>query len=249
MTFAVLFLGIVVVLVVPYAAALLGNWINVDTLDLLDDTQVDAIIILGGKTLERAFTGVDLYRQGAAPQVAITGHNSNEPEPEFDETLAARDYAIQQGVPEQNLTLLSSTSTFEDAKEIASYASQIGAQQLVVVSDWTHGRRAVCSIRAATTSRSPAVFFVATPSDFTPTNWWLSKDGTESIFKEVAKMVFYMLRYGIPMWGCFPGDPNLLTYLGGFAASISLVFLSAIWIRRNTYRFRHLAKIKLPTQP
>lgn len=102
----------------PYAAALLGEWINVETLDFPDDTQVDVIVILGGNTLKRAITGVELYQQGVAPQIDVTGYNLNEIELVSDETLAARAYAIQEGVPERNFTLLSSTSTFEDAEVI-----------------------------------------------------------------------------------------------------------------------------------
>lgn len=235
MTLGFLGLGIVVVFVFPYVSTFLGEWINVDTLALPDDTQADAIIILGGNTLKRAVSGVDLYRQGVAPQVGITGYNPNEPEPGLDETLAARDYAIQAGVPERDVILLSSTSTFEDAKEIANYVIQTGAQQLVIVSDWTHGRRAVCSIRAATTSSSLTLYFAATPSDFTPINWWQSKDGAESIFAEVIKMAFYMLRYGISMWGCFPGDPDLTPYPFVLGFGFLLCLIGVRRVHKTTY--------------
>lgn len=243
MSITIIVFGIIAYLAFASVAVQIASWIYVGELEMPSDAHADLIIVLGGNTLERMVRGVELYNQRVAPQIALTGYDPREPESEVDVELIARHYAIQEGVSESDFSLLSTASTYEDAEQIRNYVSQYGIRRLVVVSDWTHGRRAICSIRAANTSSSLTLYFAATPSDFTPINWWLSNDGAESIFSEVIKMVFYTLRYGIPMWGCFPGDPDLSPYpfLLGF-----VLLLCFIYVRRGHKTAHNYKQMNMP---
>jgi|GEM_PF-581294 len=229
----------------PQIAGRLGRWLSVSALDLPANTQVDAIIVMGGNTLHRIVTGVDLYNDQAAPLMALTGYVPSERGSEFDEVLIARDYALRGGIPEQSFTLLHTSSTLEDAEQVADYIRQHAMQQVVIVSDWTHGRRALCTIHAALATSSTAIYFKATPAEFGTDDWWQHEEGLINVSTEIAKMSLYTLRYGIPMWECFPGDPNLLAHPILFSLGLVFSAVGVGWVRRNAVR---LNRIDMPNE-
>jgi UDP-N-acetylmuramyl pentapeptide phosphotransferase/UDP-N-acetylglucosamine-1-phosphate transferase/uncharacterized SAM-binding protein YcdF (DUF218 family) len=241
----VLCVGIAGLFIFPHAAARLGVWLSIETQYLASDGHADAIIILGGNTLERTNTGIELYHQLVAPRLVLTGYDPGEHIPEFDQTLIARNRALAAGVPERDFTLLETTSTLEDAQQIANYIRQNGLNNVVIVSDWSHARRAICTTQMVIGTNPPAMAFFPSSAKHTPDNWWTTERGLVDVFTEIAKMGFYTIRHGIPMWACFYGDPDLLLFplllCLGFVVSVTVVE----WMRRNALR---LNRVDIPNE-
>lgn len=142
------------------------------TLDLPPGITADVIIVLYGNSLERTGVAVQLYAQGIASRMVLTGYVPSKVDPTLDTTLIARNYAVGKGVPANAFTLLQTTSTREDALQIAAYVRTNALSRIVVVSDWTHSRRAVCAISAEWSANPPQIFLHPYQPSFTPENWW-----------------------------------------------------------------------------
>lgn len=234
-------LSIVMLYTLPHVAVRLGSWLAIESQNLPPNTQVDAIIVLGGNTLERMVTGIELYKQNIASRVVLTGHDNSVG---FIDTLLARDHALDAGISEQEFVLLNTSSTFEDAEQITTYVHRNDLQRIVIVSDWTHARRALCVINSVI-DLSTEVYFVPSQTTYQPSNWWTDEKGINSVFNELAKIGGYTLRYGIPMWGCFPNDPDLLSYPILFSFGFALSYIGVDWVRRNATR---LNRIDVPNE-
>jgi len=165
--------------------------------------QADAIVVLSGGGPERSLHGIALYQQGLAPQIWITGDAPLPQMPLFTDGQFARDFAIQQGVPAIAIRLLATTSTWEDAREIAAEAKRTGARSILVVTSWYHGRRALCVIRHHLAGSGIALYYSAsTNPPYRPEDWWQNEEGLVAVINELIRFGFYWARYGLVPWSC-----------------------------------------------
>jgi uncharacterized SAM-binding protein YcdF (DUF218 family) len=104
--------------------------------------SADAIVVLGcrGSALARRVDrAVQLYREGAAPVLVLSGGGAG-PVPEAEHM---RRMAIACGVPQEALLLdVVSRNTIENARETARLLGSRGFRSVVLVSDRTHLPRA-----------------------------------------------------------------------------------------------------------
>lgn len=219
-----------VIVALPAAGRQLGHWLAAESEYLEPNAQADAIVVLGGNTIRRMQDALSLYQAGVAAQMALTGLNPEESVAGYDEILLARDMALDAGVPESQFTLLATTSTSEDAQAIAFYVQDNRLTTVVIVSDWTHARRALCTIHASVGSNVVLTF---SPSSvpFAPDNWWTVERGLVAVTNELLKMIFYTARYGVFMFGCFASDSNPALILTALLVSILLSAVSVYLIR------------------
>lgn len=119
------------------------------------NVQADAAIVLGaavwGRELspvfrERVNHALNLYRSGKVRKIIFTGGQGNNNEP--TESSAARRYATERGIPEEDILIEESSHT---TYENLFYAKQVAdAQRLktvLIVSDPLHMKRAVAMAR------------------------------------------------------------------------------------------------------
>lgn len=107
---------------------------------------VDAIVVLGtaqwngypGPVLRaRLDHGLDLYRQGLAPVIVVTGGRM--PGDEFTEAEAAQAYLIEQGVPPEAILLENEgRDSWESMQGVRDLAAGAGIGRLLLVSDGFH---------------------------------------------------------------------------------------------------------------
>ena len=115
--------------------------------DKLPEEQMDAIIILGAFVQngypcpmleDRLKKGYDLYKDGAAPKILITGDHLKE---DYDEINVMREYLLNLGISAEDI--------LEDPLGLNTYASlyraksEFGIKTAVVVSQDFHVRRAI----------------------------------------------------------------------------------------------------------
>jgi len=115
------------------------------------DESADAAIVLGAAVWssgvspvfrERINHGVELYQKGKVRKLIFTGGQGNPGEP--TESSAARDYALQSGVPLQDILIeQKSHTTYENILYAKQVADGNGIKKVLIVSDPLHMKRAV----------------------------------------------------------------------------------------------------------
>ena len=115
------------------------------------DGPADAAVVLGAAVWgqqvspvfkERINHGVDLYRKGKVRKLIFTGGYGNSGEP--SESSAARQYALQSGVPAHDILIEEkSHTTYENILYAKQLADAQGIRKVLIVSDPLHMRRAV----------------------------------------------------------------------------------------------------------
>ena len=155
------------------------------------EANADAAIVLGAAVWgnqvspvfkERINHAINLYRQGRIRKLIFTGGQGNRNEP--TEAAAARNYALQNGVPLSDVLIeQQSHTTYENMVYAKRLADQNGLKKILIVSDPLHMKRAV--------TMAHDVGLDAYPSP-TPTSKYRSLKIQTS---ELARETFYYLGY------------------------------------------------------
>lgn len=158
------------------------------------DAKADAIIVLGDDNYagDRAFHAAELYRTGVAPVVVASGR-------------ALRPYAavsemIQHdlesfGVPAASIVVFShrAQNTMEEAQALSGLISSHGWKQVLIVTSNYHTRRALFIFERVLPAGVTIHVSGAHDSEFDPTRWWETRQGTKLFFNE-------LLGYVVAWW-------------------------------------------------
>lgn len=175
----------------------IGNWLAIES----DPRPADAIVALGSNAA-RANLAADLYLEGLAPEVWLTGDAASGIQREIGARAMAR-HARERGVPESAMLLLESTSTWEDGEAIAATTSKRGADSVIVVTNWYHSRRSMCVMRQQLEGSGVDVFYAAPPDpSYGPQRWWMSEHHRYAVLSEIAKLVLYWPVHGLDLRRC-----------------------------------------------
>ena len=155
------------------------------------DASADAAIVLGAAVWssgvspvfrERINHGIELYRTGKVRKLIFTGGQGNAGEP--TESSAARDYAIQSGVPAQDILIEEkSHTTYENILYAKQVADSEHIKRVLIVSDPLHMKRAVLMAQD--------VGLIAEPSPTPSTRY----QGLKSQFGLLAHETYYYIGY------------------------------------------------------
>jgi len=132
------------------AAGLLASRIYLYS-NVASDGPADAAVVLGAAVWgarvspvfkERINHAIDLYRKGRVRKLIFTGGEGNRGEP--TESSAARDYALQLGIPVGDILIEEqSHTTYENILYAKQLADAYGLRKVLIVSDPLHMKRAV----------------------------------------------------------------------------------------------------------
>lgn len=177
---------IVMILVTLFTAASIYSYGNTSS-----EVNADAAIVLGAAVWgnqvspvfrERINHAINLYHQGRIRKLIFTGGQGNRNEP--TEAAAARNYALQSGVPLSDVLIeQQSHTTYENMVYAKQLADQYGLKKILIVSDPLHMKRAI--------TMAHDVGLEAYPSP-TPTTKYISLKIQTS---ELARETFYYLGY------------------------------------------------------
>jgi uncharacterized SAM-binding protein YcdF (DUF218 family) len=155
------------------------------------DASADAAVVLGAAVWtaqvspvfrERINHGIDLYRNGKVRKIIFTGGQGNPGEP--TESSAARQYALQRGIPASDILIEEkSHTTYENILYAKQLADSHGIKKVLIVSDPLHMKRAV--------AMATDVGLVAAPSP-TPTTRY---QGLRSQMTLLAHETYYYIGY------------------------------------------------------
>lgn len=158
----------------------------------------DLLVILGGGLGERARTGADLYRDGFAPRILLTGIAETGVTAASPEPFFRLPYLRFRGVPPEAMILDSAVdSTWEEAWLIRKLCLEHHWRTVLVVSDPPHFRRLSWSLVSATAGTDIDWRLVPAQSPWwNAGSWWDNPRAVEFVGKEVFKSAFYLFRYG-----------------------------------------------------
>jgi uncharacterized SAM-binding protein YcdF (DUF218 family) len=171
----------------------IGYWLDTPSAADLTGTSVDVIVVAGGNP-ERTRYGFNLYHEQHASHLWHTGFL----ELKDDTEQRARWYRV----PRENFVWLASTSTWEDGEAIAARIKQEEVDHLVLITDWWHSRRVLCSLQTHLDDYSVDIAFRASPHHYGPDNWWHSRRQISNVLSELAKFGYYWLRYDMAPTTC-----------------------------------------------
>ena len=156
--------------------------------------SADAAIVLGAAVWssgvspvfrERINHGIDLYRKGKVRKLIFTGGQGNPGEP--TESSAARDYALQSGVPLQDILIEEkSHTTYENIRYAKQVADSQGIKSVLIVSDPLHMKRAVLMAQD--------VGLTAEPSPTPTTRYQSLKSQLALLAHETYYYIGYLIR-------------------------------------------------------
>lgn len=155
------------------------------------NASADAAVVLGAAVWtsdvspvfrERINHGIDLYRSGQVRKIIFTGGQGNPGEP--TESSAARQYALEKGVPLADILIEEkSHTTYENIFYAKQIADTHGLKKVLIVSDPLHMKRAL--------AMASDVGFEAEPSP-TPTTRY---QGYKTQMMLLAHETYYYLGY------------------------------------------------------
>lgn len=148
--------------------------------------KADVIVLLGGGEGDRVFRVAELFHDGRAPVIVVSGSG---------DCRSNITRLRMTGVPDTALIReCSSRTTEENAKFVAPILKERSAQKAILVTSWYHSRRA----RSAFQREIPDVRWIVVPAYHTTDI--KERPGlamSSLILMEYGKMIWYTLRYGI----------------------------------------------------
>jgi uncharacterized SAM-binding protein YcdF (DUF218 family) len=174
--------GLILVLVLGLAMAFPQHVLCVDS----GTTRADVMVVLGGGSWERPQRAAELFREGAAPRILLTGDG---------DCYSNRRELVAAGVPIAAIEVESkSRSTKENALLSVTILRRLGARRVILVTSWYHSRRARNCFR----HYAPDIEFLSRPAYFGfPRSRW-TRDGVKGFIRaEYFKLLGYWVCYGV----------------------------------------------------
>jgi uncharacterized SAM-binding protein YcdF (DUF218 family) len=148
--------------------------------------KADVIVILGGGSHERPARAAELFKEGAAPRIIISGRGDAE---------INRRLLLTAGVPASAIEMeTQSRTTRENAQFTIKLFREEKVARVIIVTSWYHSRRALACFR----HYAPALNFYSRPSYFATAraDWPHNRIGSR-VRLEYAKLLGYWIRYGV----------------------------------------------------
>jgi uncharacterized SAM-binding protein YcdF (DUF218 family) len=146
----------------------------------------DVLVVLGGGMGQRAARAAELFKEGEAPTILVSGTGdcvSNEKTLEKDGVTKAA--IILEG---------KSRTTRENAEFSIPLLRQMGAHRVIIVTSWYHSRRALMCFE----HYAPDIKFYSRPSYFGyPHAEWHPKGISGYLKSEYVKLLGYWVCYGV----------------------------------------------------
>ncbi len=163
----------------------------------------DLLMVLNGSEDTRPVYASQLYRHGFSPRVAIARAESGTAV-QLGLYPNATDVAVQVlqrlGVPAEHIVTIpvagGVTSTRDEARALADYASANEIRRVIVVTSALHTRRARWVFRRQLAPLGIEVRMVGAPHiGYDASNWWRRERGLVGVTNEYLKLLYYLWNY------------------------------------------------------
>ena len=165
-----------------------GAWVFPQQLLTVDSGPVkaDALVVLGGGWPDRPERAAQLFKQGEAPKILISG---------FGDCASNKKLLEKEGVTTADIILEDKSSTTRENAEFSiPLLRQMGAHRVIIVTSWYHSRRALMCFE----HYAPDIQFYSRPSYFAyPRAQWRPKGISGYVKSEYVKLLGYWVCYGV----------------------------------------------------
>jgi uncharacterized SAM-binding protein YcdF (DUF218 family) len=158
---------------------------------------VDLIVILGGDTGARSMRGTELYRQGFAPWILLTGLEEGEAQTRSFYLNWRSQYLVHGGIPPKRILFdANSQTTWDEARNTLELMKKRAWRRVIVVSDPPHMRRLHWVWGKAFKGSGLEYSLCASkPSWWDERKWWRNESSAKFVIAEYLKMAFYFIKY------------------------------------------------------
>ncbi len=156
--------------------------------------KADVIVVLsGGRRDERVRQAADLYQEGYAPVVLLSG---GEEMMGISIPELLRRQALAHGIPAAALLFEpGSTSTAEQARNLRPMLEGRGVGRAIIVTSSYHTRRTRYLFRKTFAGSPVDIRVFPVQNDiFSPVAWWTREQDTESVVLEYIKLILALVR-------------------------------------------------------
>lgn len=180
----VIFLGVMVCLL---ATVFFGLGFFLSPQDNLQ--KADAIVVIsGGRTTTRAQKGIELFKQGYAHKLILSGAALDDGP---SNALAMRDQALAAGIPDQDIFIdEASQDTYQNAVDTKHILEHIGAKSMILVTSPYHQLRADMTFHAVLGPDYTVIGVSAFDDRWSKAAWWKSGFAINISLSELQKVFF-----------------------------------------------------------
>jgi uncharacterized SAM-binding protein YcdF (DUF218 family) len=148
--------------------------------------KADVLVILGGGMTERSGRAAELFKQGEAPKVLVSG---------FGDDVSNEHTLERDGVPTAAIILEpKSRTTRENAEFSIPLLRALGAKRVIIVTSWYHSRRSLACFE----HYAPDIQFYSRPSYFGYSRADSNRKYINGYVKsEYVKLLGYWVCYGV----------------------------------------------------
>ncbi len=154
----------------------------------------DVIFVFGSKSLSRIEVAVDLYKQGLAPKIFISGGMPIYEKREKSEALIFKEWAIEHDVPSESIVIHDTAISVPDnVRGGLNMMDQLGLpyNSIILVTVWFAMRRSWAHMMKyiPQDTKLYRVNSAVTPTgNFAQNGWWKNEVGIKTIFNEFGKL-------------------------------------------------------------
>jgi len=186
------FVGAAAIAVLAFVVLRAGYWLEAPG---SPPARADAIIVLGGNDGDRALRALDLYRDGYAPKIVLTGLEHGDAAPPANLTWRA-EFLVARGVPRSALRFeVYSQNSYEEAANVLALMRQQGWHSVIAVSDPPHMRRLAWTWKRVFKDSGLRYALVASAAEWwKPGRWWRDEHSGAFVISEFIKIAYYMVK-------------------------------------------------------
>jgi len=165
----------------------------------------DLVVALAYSRDMRIRHAAKLYHQGYGSKVVLDfGGGPRSELPNIyrvceDPLQTAKDFAVSQGVPDQNILIQNgATSTYDEALYLKKLIRQNQYRSVIIVTSALHTRRVAMIFKKVLNDTPVKLLFYAVPVEdeaMSLVKWWTREDELIYINNEYIKLVFYYFKY------------------------------------------------------
>ncbi|HLN39575.1 MAG TPA: YdcF family protein [Xanthobacteraceae bacterium] len=165
-----------------------------------EPAPADAIAVLGGGLEYRPFAAADYYRRGLAAKILVSNIGATPAERLGvlrSHVLANSEVLQKLGVPAAAIEPFGDhlSDTFAEATALHEWAVRNGAHRIIVPTDIFATRRLRWTLRHVFGNDAAILVPALNPPDYLRDNWWKNEHGVIGFQNEVAKYLYYRLKY------------------------------------------------------
>jgi uncharacterized SAM-binding protein YcdF (DUF218 family) len=186
------FAAVLAAAAIAFVGATAGHWLEAPA---QAPRRADAIVVLGGDEGDRAMRALELYREGYAPTLVLTGLEYGNAAPPAALTWRA-DFLEARGVPRLALRFeVDSKNSYTEAVNVLALMRQQGWRAVIVVSDPPHMRRLAWTWgRVFAGSGLDYVLVASKPEWWSPGDWWREERSGGFVIMEFIKLGYYVAK-------------------------------------------------------